>query len=96
MEIFINLMSAERRVPLSGTAGELASSFLSSSATQRAGRGAGHLGEGCGTRSSLPCAHTFLPARWYYIVVVPAEQSPSSPTARWRTPDEMELDQVGA
>lgn len=29
-------------------------------------------------------------------MVVPAEQSPSSPTARWRTPDEMELDQVGA
>lgn len=37
---------------------------------------------------------SFLP-RWYYIVVVPADQSTSSPTARWRTPDEMELDQVG-
>lgn len=38
---------------------------------------------------------SFLP-RWYYIVVVPADQSTSSLTARWRTPDEMELDQVGA
>lgn len=37
---------------------------------------------------------SFLP-RWYYIVVVPADQSTSSPTARWRSPDEMELDQVG-
>lgn len=38
---------------------------------------------------------SFLP-RWYYIVVVPADQSTSTLTARWRTPDEMELDQVGA
>lgn len=28
-------------------------------------------------------------------MVVPADQSTSTLTARWRTPDEMELDQVG-
>eukprot|EP00076_Gallus_gallus_P043329 XP_025008867.1 receptor-type tyrosine-protein phosphatase F isoform X10 [Gallus gallus] len=43
---------------------------------------------------TLPKVQTTVPVRWYYIVVVPAEQSPSSPTARWRTPDEMELDQL--
>uniref|UniRef100_A0A674JSE6 Receptor-type tyrosine-protein phosphatase F n=1 Tax=Terrapene triunguis TaxID=2587831 RepID=A0A674JSE6_9SAUR len=31
---------------------------------------------------------------WYYIVVVPVDQTTSSRTARWRTPDEMELDQL--
>uniref|UniRef100_A0A8C4V213 Receptor-type tyrosine-protein phosphatase F n=1 Tax=Falco tinnunculus TaxID=100819 RepID=A0A8C4V213_FALTI len=44
---------------------------------------------------TLPKVQTSVPVRWYYIVVVPADQSTSSPTARWRTPDEMELDQVG-
>uniref|UniRef100_A0A8D0EYI9 Receptor-type tyrosine-protein phosphatase F n=1 Tax=Strix occidentalis caurina TaxID=311401 RepID=A0A8D0EYI9_STROC len=44
---------------------------------------------------TLPKVQTTVPVRWYYIVVVPADQSTSSPTARWRTPDEMELDQVG-
>ncbi|XP_021261089.1 receptor-type tyrosine-protein phosphatase F isoform X4 [Numida meleagris] len=43
---------------------------------------------------TLPKVQATVPVRWYYIVVVPAEQSPSSPTARWRTPDEMELDQL--
>uniref|UniRef100_A0A8B9PNK5 Receptor-type tyrosine-protein phosphatase F n=1 Tax=Apteryx owenii TaxID=8824 RepID=A0A8B9PNK5_APTOW len=43
---------------------------------------------------ALPKVQTTVPVRWYYIVVVPADQSTSSPTARWRTPDEMELDQV--
>uniref|UniRef100_A0A8B9N673 Receptor-type tyrosine-protein phosphatase F n=1 Tax=Accipiter nisus TaxID=211598 RepID=A0A8B9N673_9AVES len=40
---------------------------------------------------TLPKVQTTV---WYYIVVVPADQSTSSPTARWRTPDEMELDQL--
>uniref|UniRef100_A0A8C4VAQ5 Receptor-type tyrosine-protein phosphatase F n=1 Tax=Falco tinnunculus TaxID=100819 RepID=A0A8C4VAQ5_FALTI len=40
---------------------------------------------------TLPKVQTSV---WYYIVVVPADQSTSSPTARWRTPDEMELDQL--
>uniref|UniRef100_A0A8C3BTJ2 Receptor-type tyrosine-protein phosphatase F n=1 Tax=Cairina moschata TaxID=8855 RepID=A0A8C3BTJ2_CAIMO len=40
---------------------------------------------------SLPKVQTTV---WYYIVVVPADQSTSSLTARWRTPDEMELDQL--
>uniref|UniRef100_A0A8B9F0B2 Receptor-type tyrosine-protein phosphatase F n=1 Tax=Amazona collaria TaxID=241587 RepID=A0A8B9F0B2_9PSIT len=44
---------------------------------------------------ALPKVQTTVPVRWYYIVVVPADQSTSSPAARWRTPDEMELDQVG-
>ncbi|XP_054689247.1 receptor-type tyrosine-protein phosphatase F isoform X12 [Grus americana] len=43
---------------------------------------------------TLPKVQTTVPVRWYYIVVVPADQSTSSPTARWRTPDEMELDQL--
>ncbi|XP_035189616.1 receptor-type tyrosine-protein phosphatase F isoform X16 [Oxyura jamaicensis] len=43
---------------------------------------------------SLPKVQTTVPVRWYYIVVVPADQSTSSLTARWRTPDEMELDQL--
>ncbi|XP_069719043.1 receptor-type tyrosine-protein phosphatase F isoform X11 [Phaenicophaeus curvirostris] len=43
---------------------------------------------------TLPKVQTTVPVRWYYIVVVPADQSASSPTARWRTPDEMELDQL--
>ncbi|XP_072199866.1 receptor-type tyrosine-protein phosphatase F isoform X9 [Excalfactoria chinensis] len=43
---------------------------------------------------TLPKVQTTVPVRWYYIVVVPAEQSPSIPAARWRTPDEMELDQL--
>ncbi|XP_057272591.1 receptor-type tyrosine-protein phosphatase F isoform X12 [Pezoporus wallicus] len=43
---------------------------------------------------ALPKVQTTVPVRWYYIVVVPADQSTSSPTARWRTPDEMELDQL--
>ncbi|XP_075280810.1 receptor-type tyrosine-protein phosphatase F isoform X13 [Opisthocomus hoazin] len=43
---------------------------------------------------TLPKVQTSVPVRWYYIVVVPADQSASSPTARWRTPDEMELDQL--
>uniref|UniRef100_A0A8C3TNL9 Receptor-type tyrosine-protein phosphatase F n=1 Tax=Catharus ustulatus TaxID=91951 RepID=A0A8C3TNL9_CATUS len=44
---------------------------------------------------TLPKVQTTVPVRWYYIVVVPADQSTSTLTARWRTPDEMELDQVG-
>ncbi|XP_051653024.1 receptor-type tyrosine-protein phosphatase F isoform X8 [Manacus candei] len=43
---------------------------------------------------TLPKVQTTVPVRWYYIVVVPADQSTSTPTARWRTPDEMELDQL--
>ncbi|XP_053928535.1 receptor-type tyrosine-protein phosphatase F isoform X11 [Cuculus canorus] len=43
---------------------------------------------------TLPKVQTTVPVRWYYIVVVPADHSASSPTARWRTPDEMELDQL--
>ncbi|XP_054021199.1 receptor-type tyrosine-protein phosphatase F isoform X16 [Dryobates pubescens] len=43
---------------------------------------------------TLPKVQTAVPVRWYYIVVVPADQSTNSPTARWRTPDEMELDQL--
>nr|XP_030134801.1 receptor-type tyrosine-protein phosphatase F isoform X17 [Taeniopygia guttata] len=43
---------------------------------------------------TLPKVQTTVPVRWYYIVVVPADQSTSTLTARWRTPDEMELDQL--
>ncbi|XP_032553131.1 receptor-type tyrosine-protein phosphatase F isoform X15 [Chiroxiphia lanceolata] len=43
---------------------------------------------------TLPKVQTTVPVRWYYIVVVPADQSTSTPAARWRTPDEMELDQL--
>nr|XP_032622084.1 receptor-type tyrosine-protein phosphatase F isoform X12 [Chelonoidis abingdonii] len=43
---------------------------------------------------TLPKVQTSAPVRWYYIVVVPVDQSTSSRTARWRTPDEMELDQL--
>ncbi|XP_064003838.1 receptor-type tyrosine-protein phosphatase F isoform X15 [Pogoniulus pusillus] len=43
---------------------------------------------------TLPKVQTSVPVRWYYIVVVPTDQSTNSPTARWRTPDEMELDQL--
>ncbi|KAM6262448.1 receptor-type tyrosine-protein phosphatase F isoform 3-T5 [Porphyrio hochstetteri] len=43
---------------------------------------------------TLPKVQTTVPVRWYYIVVVPADQSTSNPAARWRTPDEMELDQL--
>ncbi|XP_065698708.2 receptor-type tyrosine-protein phosphatase F isoform X12 [Patagioenas fasciata] len=43
---------------------------------------------------ALPKVQTTVPVRWYYIVVVPADQSTSSAAARWRTPDEMELDQL--
>uniref|UniRef100_A0A8C3E7W7 Receptor-type tyrosine-protein phosphatase F n=1 Tax=Corvus moneduloides TaxID=1196302 RepID=A0A8C3E7W7_CORMO len=40
---------------------------------------------------TLPKVQTTV---WYYIVVVPADQSTRTLTARWRTPDEMELDQL--
>ncbi|XP_034634693.1 receptor-type tyrosine-protein phosphatase F isoform X11 [Trachemys scripta elegans] len=43
---------------------------------------------------TLPKVQISAPVRWYYIVVVPVDQSTSSRTARWRTPDEMELDQL--
>ncbi|XP_041886427.1 receptor-type tyrosine-protein phosphatase F isoform X11 [Corvus kubaryi] len=43
---------------------------------------------------TLPKVQTTVPVRWYYIVVVPADQSTRTLTARWRTPDEMELDQL--
>ncbi|XP_051480827.1 receptor-type tyrosine-protein phosphatase F isoform X12 [Apus apus] len=43
---------------------------------------------------TLPKVQTTVPVRWYYIVVVPADQSTSSLNSRWRTPDEMELDQL--
>ncbi|KAM4773569.1 receptor-type tyrosine-protein phosphatase F isoform 11-T12 [Cyanocitta cristata] len=43
---------------------------------------------------TLPKVQTTVPVRWYYIVVVPADQSTRALTARWRTPDEMELDQL--
>ncbi|XP_044882572.1 receptor-type tyrosine-protein phosphatase F isoform X5 [Mauremys mutica] len=43
---------------------------------------------------TLPKVQTSAPVRWYYIVVVPVDQSTSSRTASWRTPDEMELDQL--
>ncbi|RLW05689.1 hypothetical protein DV515_00004834 [Chloebia gouldiae] len=43
---------------------------------------------------TLPKVQTTVPVRWYYIVVVPADQSTTTLTARWRTPDEMELDQL--
>ncbi|XP_068879259.1 receptor-type tyrosine-protein phosphatase F isoform X4 [Aphelocoma coerulescens] len=43
---------------------------------------------------ALPKVQTTVPVRWYYIVVVPADQSTRTLTARWRTPDEMELDQL--
>ncbi|KAM9130310.1 receptor-type tyrosine-protein phosphatase F [Pangshura tecta] len=43
---------------------------------------------------TLPKVQTSAPVRWYYIVVVPVDQSTSGRTARWRTPDEMELDQL--
>uniref|UniRef100_A0A674JSN6 Receptor-type tyrosine-protein phosphatase F n=1 Tax=Terrapene triunguis TaxID=2587831 RepID=A0A674JSN6_9SAUR len=43
---------------------------------------------------TLPKVQISAPVRWYYIVVVPVDQTTSSRTARWRTPDEMELDQL--
>ncbi|CAM5136593.1 unnamed protein product [Eretmochelys imbricata] len=43
---------------------------------------------------TLPKVQTSAPVRWYYIVVVPVGQTTSSRAARWRTPDEMELDQL--
>ncbi|XP_019386829.1 PREDICTED: receptor-type tyrosine-protein phosphatase F isoform X8 [Crocodylus porosus] len=43
---------------------------------------------------TLPKVQTSEPVRWYYIVVVPTDQATSSLTTRWRSPDEMELDQL--
>ncbi|XP_067423943.1 receptor-type tyrosine-protein phosphatase F isoform X6 [Emydura macquarii macquarii] len=43
---------------------------------------------------ALPKVQASAPIRWYYIVVVPVDQTTSSRTARWQTPDAMELDQL--
>lgn len=44
---------------------------------------------------SAACPDLSLLPRWYYIVVVPTDQATGSLSTRWRSPDEMELDQVG-
>ncbi|XP_059583684.1 receptor-type tyrosine-protein phosphatase F isoform X4 [Alligator mississippiensis] len=43
---------------------------------------------------TLPKVQTSEPVRWYYIVVVPTDQATGSLSTRWRSPDEMELDQL--
>ncbi|KAJ6659452.1 hypothetical protein lerEdw1_018686 [Lerista edwardsae] len=43
---------------------------------------------------TLPKVQTSVPVRWYYIVVVPIDQTSRMHSSRWRTPDEMELDQL--
>ncbi|MEE6495132.1 hypothetical protein FKM82_001961 [Ascaphus truei] len=42
----------------------------------------------------LPRVQTTAQVRWYYIVVVPLDSSSSGLSARWQSPEEMELDQI--
>ncbi|XP_053100713.1 receptor-type tyrosine-protein phosphatase F isoform X3 [Hemicordylus capensis] len=43
---------------------------------------------------TLPKVQTSMPVRWYYIVVVPIDHTNNILASRWKSPDEMELDQL--
>uniref|UniRef100_A0A8C5R1R5 Receptor-type tyrosine-protein phosphatase F n=1 Tax=Leptobrachium leishanense TaxID=445787 RepID=A0A8C5R1R5_9ANUR len=42
----------------------------------------------------LPRVETSSPVRWYYIVVVPLDNTGSGITTRWQSPEKMELEQI--
>ncbi|XP_040216831.1 receptor-type tyrosine-protein phosphatase F isoform X5 [Rana temporaria] len=42
----------------------------------------------------LPRVKTSAPVRWYYIVVLPLDTSSGGLSARWQSPEEMELEQI--
>ncbi|XP_053326054.1 receptor-type tyrosine-protein phosphatase F isoform X5 [Spea bombifrons] len=42
----------------------------------------------------LPRVQTSAPVRWYYVVVVPLDSSSGRMSARWQSPEEMELEQI--